>query len=161
MRFCSGRCPDTITLNSVSTVLQFTNGHKLRHANTKLINAIVVSDGTSIVVYNKCRRNDLIKTEGVQIRLTKAVSGYFDHKNNHQRYRQFKLEPIWLRCIKLNFVFIYQLRNGISYSSASTPSYSMISSNNLRNKECILAIPRTHTDARICSWFSTQQCGTD
>lgn len=101
-----------------------------------------------ILVYSNCRHNDLNKIEGVQRRFTKAVLGYSDNKDYHQRCQQLKLEPLWIRRIKLNLIFLYRLLNGISYSSLSTPSYSMIPSHNLRNKENILAIPKTHTNLR-------------
>ncbi|CAH8460438.1 unnamed protein product [Schistosoma rodhaini] len=101
-----------------------------------------------ILVYSNCRHNDLIKIEGVQRRFTKAVLGYSDNKDYHQRCQQLKLEPLWIRRIKLNLIFLYRLLNGISYSSLSTPSYSMIPSHNLRNKENIIAIPKTQTNLR-------------
>ncbi|CAH8437845.1 unnamed protein product [Schistosoma bovis] len=101
-----------------------------------------------ILVYSNCRHNDLIRIEGVQRKFTKAVLGYSDNKDYYQRCQQLNLEPLWIRRIKLNLVFIYRLINGISYSSVSTPSYLIISSHNLRNKENILAIPRTHTNLR-------------
>ncbi|CAH8559648.1 unnamed protein product [Schistosoma haematobium] len=101
-----------------------------------------------ILVYSNCRHNDLIRIEGVQRKFTKAVLGYSENKDYHQRCQQLNLEPLWIRRIKLNLAFIYRLINGISYSSVSTPSYLMISSHNLRNKENILAIPRTHTNLR-------------
>ncbi|CAH8629360.1 unnamed protein product [Schistosoma intercalatum] len=101
-----------------------------------------------ILVYSNCRHNDLIRIEGVQRKFTKAVLGYSDNKDYYQRCQLLNLEPLWIRRIKLNLAFIYRLINGISYSSVSTPSYLMISPHNLRNKENILAIPRTHTNLR-------------
>ncbi|CAH8493423.1 unnamed protein product [Schistosoma haematobium] len=101
-----------------------------------------------ILVYTNCRRNDLNKIEGVQRKFTKAVLRYSDNKDYHQGCQQLNFEPLWIRRIKLNLVFIYRFINGIFYSSVSTPSYLVISSHNLRNKENILAIPRTHTNLR-------------
>ncbi|CAH8625506.1 unnamed protein product [Schistosoma guineensis] len=104
-----------------------------------------------ILVYSNCRHNDLMKIEGVQRKVTKAVMGYSYSKDYHQRCQQLNLEPLWIRRIKLNLVFIYRLINGISYSSVPTPSDSMISSHSLRNKENVPVIPRKHTN--LCQNF--------
>ncbi|CAH8555952.1 unnamed protein product [Schistosoma haematobium] len=101
-----------------------------------------------ILVYSNCRHNDPNKNECVQRSFTKAVLRYSDNKEYHQRCQQLKLEPLWIRHIKLNLVFIYRLIKNISYSSVSTTSYSLVSSHNPRNKENIPVIPKTHTNLR-------------
>ncbi|VDO63450.1 unnamed protein product, partial [Schistosoma margrebowiei] len=68
---------------------------------------------TTYIVYSNCRHNDLIKSEGVRRKFTKAVLGYSDNKDYHQRCQQLNVEPLWIRRIKLNLFFIYRLVNGI------------------------------------------------
>lgn len=74
-----------------------------------------------------------------------VVLRYYDNKDHHQRSQQIKSEPLWIRPVKRNFVFIYWLMFGTSYSSASTLLYSMI------HPKTFLAIPRTYTN--ICQTF--------
>ncbi|KAK4474235.1 hypothetical protein MN116_000174 [Schistosoma mekongi] len=97
--------------------------------------------------YSNCRRLDLMKIERIQRTFTKSLLGDYSTQTYRQRCDKLKLEPLWLRRLKLNLTLMYRLISGATYASTSQPIL-YTSTHNLRNKENTITIQRCRTQLR-------------
>ncbi|MBM6549230.1 RNA-directed DNA polymerase [Streptococcus dysgalactiae subsp. equisimilis] len=97
----------------------------------------------SSIVFSNMNKNSRIAFENVQRTFTKQLIGYSSPLNYRQRCELLNLEPLWIRRLKLNLCFLFNLIHFSTHSSSSRPAFSTHHLYSFRNKSCTLPIPRS------------------
>lgn len=95
-----------------------------------------------------------LSIEGVQRRFTKALFPKDSPLSYLERCELLKLDPLWLRRLKLNLVFLHSLLHRHAYIAASLPTFRSSTSYPLRNITHMLPISRSRTSIHYNSFFS-------
>lgn len=101
----------------------------------------------SIVVANS-RKSDRMAIEKVQRSFTKRLLGSSD-SSYQDRCKQLGLEPLWLRRLKINLVFLYKL---VKISDSSIGCYFQLTGDTrypLRKKAHSFSLPKTRRNIRF------------
>ncbi|MBM6549285.1 RNA-directed DNA polymerase [Streptococcus dysgalactiae subsp. equisimilis] len=99
------------------------------------------------LVFSSMNKSDKIAIESVQRSFTKLLLGSNCFLSYQERCHLLKLEPLWLRCIKLNLVFLYKLLQRNTFSCTAI-NFQADSSYALRNKDNRLPMPVPKTSLR-------------
>ena len=100
------------------------------------------------IVFSNMRKTDRILFENVQRRFTKQLVGFSSSLNYQERCILLKLEPLWLRRIKLNLCFFHNILHERSFSSTRMLNFALETPYFLRNRPNTLATTRTKTSLR-------------
>ena len=95
-----------------------------------------------------------IAIEGVQRRFTKAFFPSDNRPTYRARCTLLRLEPLWLRRLKLNLVFLHQLIYKHSHIALWRPSFAPNLTYNLRNTQWTVSINRSRTDFHRYSFLN-------
>ena len=91
------------------------------------------------------RNSDLEGIENVQRVFTRHLLIHNPHIPYNERRSQLRLEPLWLRRLKLNLTFVFKILNNLIHSENSQFSFSSSHSYNIRNKDNTLEITKHRT----------------
>ena len=94
---------------------------------------------------NKCNR---IALESFQRRFTKSLVGYSSPMTYRERCLHLSLETLWLRRLKLNFAFLYNIVYDKAFSTIPQLKPKADAHYNLRNSDCKLRTTVAHTTLR-------------
>lgn len=83
--------------------------------------------------------------ESVQRQFTKLILSDTPEENYYARCVKLKLEPLWLRRLKLNLVFLHGLLYLDIHMASNRPTFALVTSYELRNTECTITIERSKT----------------
>ncbi|MBM6549250.1 RNA-directed DNA polymerase [Streptococcus dysgalactiae] len=100
------------------------------------------------IIFTHMRKSDRVALESVQRSFTKQLVGVSSPLNYRERCELLHLEPLWLRRLKLNLCFLFNLLHGQAYSSCTRPSICPSTPYNLRYRELTLTVPRTRLALR-------------
>ena len=94
------------------------------------------------------RNSDLEGIESVQRVFTRHLLIHNPHIPYNERCSQLRIEPLWLRRLKLNLTFVFKILNNLIHSENSQFSLSSSHSYNIRNKDNTLEITKHRTALR-------------
>ena len=100
------------------------------------------------LIFTSMRKSDRIIIECIQRRFTKQLIGWSSNLNYRERCLSLKIEPLWLRRIKLNLIFLYKLLTKQSYSSSQL-CFSPDTGYSLRNRQYTITTPSARTVLRF------------
>lgn len=100
------------------------------------------------IIFSCIRKQDRVAIENVQRSFTKYLFGPSTQLSYHQRCQLLKIEPLWLRRVKLNLCFLFKLIHQQTYSTSPQPTFRLPSTYPLRQRNLSLTIPRTRTALR-------------
>ena len=92
-----------------------------------------------------CHKFLRLAIEGVQRRFTKAFFPSENWPTYRARCMLLRLEPFWLRRLKLNLVFLHQLIYEHSHIALWRPSFVFNSTYNIRKIQCTVSITHSRT----------------
>jgi hypothetical protein len=98
----------------------------------------------------RCR----LAIEGVQRRFTRLLLPPGCLTNYRERCGVFRLDPLWLRRLKLNLIFLHGLVHQKKHVACDIPSFVDNSTYNLRNNEYALSCCSSRTSLHSYSFFS-------
>ena len=93
------------------------------------------------------RKSDRIGIESVQRSFTKRLIGWSSPLTYKERCLFFKLDPLWLRRMKLNLIFLYNIPHSRTYTS-NPLHFAPVSNYPLRSGILTLSTPITNTSLR-------------
>lgn len=88
---------------------------------------------------------DLLKIENVQRKFTKLLLLCEPYLKYSQRCRFLKLEPLWLRRLRLNLVFLHRIIYKQVHLTAGYPNFASSTGYNLRNSEVTISYSKSRT----------------
>ena len=94
------------------------------------------------------RNSDLEGIESVQRVFTRHLLIHNPHIPYNERCSQLRIQPLWLRRLKLNLTFVFKILNNLIHSENSQFSVSSSHSYNIRNKDNTLEITKHRTALR-------------
>ena len=100
------------------------------------------------IVFSNMRKVDRVSIENVQRRFTKHLVGYASPLNYEQRCKLLQIEPLWLRRLKINLIFLHNLIHKRSIISPQILQFKIEPPYLLRNMENILSTSRTRSTLR-------------
>ena len=92
--------------------------------------------------------------ENIQRRFTKKLLPPNSPYSYLERCQIFKLDPLWLRRLKLNLIFLHRLVYCHTYTAISNLNFTFASDYNLRSCEFSLDYARSRTSSHQCSFLS-------
>ena len=99
------------------------------------------------LVCTNMNKKDRISLESVQRSFTKQLVGYSSSLSYQERCDIFHLEPLWLRRIKLNLVFLYKLLHRLAFSRTQI-TFTQDTHYPLRHRDHCLPVTRSRTAIR-------------
>ena len=93
------------------------------------------------IVYSSMCKSTRVSIESVQRSFTKQLLGYSNILTYKQRCETLKLDPLWIRRIKLNLGFLHSLVYHPSFSPLQL-NFAPQSAYPLRHRVCSLPVPR-------------------
>ena len=101
-------------------------------------------------IYCLIRSQDRIKIESIQRSYTRWIvtDGSSSRPSYETRCHLLHLEPLWLRRLKLNLIFIYKLLHCLSYSENNPLELVPSSNYELRDNDMKIVVPRYKTRIR-------------
>ena len=94
------------------------------------------------------RNSDLEGIESVQRVFTRHLLIHNPHIPYNERCSQLRIEPLWLRRLKLNLTFVFKILNNLIHIENSRFSVFYSHSYNIRNKDNTLEITKHRTALR-------------
>jgi hypothetical protein len=100
------------------------------------------------IIYSNLRKCDRIALENLQRSFTKSLIGCSTTLCYRERCQALRIEPLWLRRLKLNLTFLHNLVHQRSFTSLVRIRFLPTDSRNLRNKVSTLPLPFARTNLR-------------
>jgi hypothetical protein len=100
------------------------------------------------IIYSSLRKCDRIALENVQRSFTKCILGTSCNLTYRQRCEKLRLEPLWLRRLKLNLTLLFRIAHGHIHTSSFELSFTDNPHYELRNKEKTFSLPYVRTTQR-------------
>ncbi|CAL8107568.1 unnamed protein product [Calicophoron daubneyi] len=97
---------------------------------------------TYTIIYGNVRKCDRLAIESVQRTFTKSILGWSTPLSYRQRCLDLRLEPLWMRRLKLNLNLVHGIAYGHAFSNSILKKREPIHTYSLRNKEsCLIETP--------------------
>jgi hypothetical protein len=100
------------------------------------------------IVGSNLRKCDRVALESLQRSFSKAITGYSTTLTYKERSILLSLEPLWLRRLKINLVFLHSILNDKTYATDINLNLQGSSTYSLRNKDFTVLVPRARTSKR-------------
>jgi hypothetical protein len=85
-------------------------------------------------IYGNLRKSDRLILERLQRSFSKSIVGYSSSLTYKERCQKLKIDPLWLRRMKLNLALLYNLTHGHAFSTHFAVHLQHSSPHGLRNK---------------------------
>jgi hypothetical protein len=105
------------------------------------------------ILGSNLRKCDRVALESIQRSFSKAIAGYSTMLTYHGRSDLLSLEPLWLRRLKLNLIFLHSILNNRTYAANINLISHVSATYSLRNKGFTVQIPRVRTSTRERSFL--------
>ena len=97
---------------------------------------------TYTIIHGNVRKCDRLAIESVQRTFTKSILGWSTQLSYRQRCLDLRLEPLWMRRLKLNLGLVHAIAYGHAFSSSNLTKLESKRAYSLRNKQnCLKETP--------------------
>ena len=97
---------------------------------------------TYTIIHGNVRKCDRLAIESVQRTFTKSILGWSTQLSYRQRCLDLRLEPLWMRRLKLNLGLVHAIAYGHVFSSTNLTKLESKRAYSLRNKQnCLKETP--------------------
>lgn len=96
---------------------------------------------------------DRLAIENIQRRFTRCLLPITNASSYRARCTQLRLEPLWMRRLKLNLAFLHKILHNSTHVASGCPTFILNSPYNLRNSEFTLNIQPSRTSFHSRSFF--------
>ena len=99
------------------------------------------------IISSSLSAHDRISIDNIQRTFTKKLFGSSNTMNYRERCDTSRLDPLWLRRLKLNLIFLFRLSHSLAHSSNPSLFRPQVQYD-LRNVKYTFCIPRTKSSVR-------------